>query len=287
MNDTINTEGEVIAFAIIEDDDIDITVEPIVNKEDDNVVHDFLEKRKAQFKAIKLDRRRIKIYITIGIISIISLTVLLLESPVFSVNKLKIVEAKGSPKLSAENLASLNKDLSNIKGQQMYRSNFDASQSKLNKLTYVENVTFKKEWPSSVTVTIKQRTPIATIKTDKGYVLIDSKNIVFAKVAEYQMGLPVLRGFDNVTMSKAINDVNYLKIIKDAPDEIDGQIAYVEKKESKYEVTLTDGILIKLGDISLLKEKLSIAWSIILTKNRADLGYIDVSVPSLPVTAKL
>lgn len=212
---------------------------------------------------------------------------LLLESPVFSVNKLKIVEAKGSPKLSAENLASLNKDLSNIKGQQMYRSNFDASQSKLNKLTYVENVTFKKEWPSSVTVTIKQRTPIATIKTDKGYVLIDSKNIVFAKVAEYQMGLPVLRGFDNVTMSKAINDVNYLKIIKDAPDEIDGQIAYVEKKESKYEVTLTDGILIKLGDISLLKEKLSIAWSIILTKNRADLGYIDVSVPSLPVTAKL
>ena len=253
MDDTINTEGEVIAFAIIEDDDIDITVEPIVNKEDDNVVHDFLEKRKAQFKAIKLDRRRIKIYITIGIISIISLTVLLLESPVFSVNKLKIVEAKG----------------------------------KLNKLTYVENVTFKKEWPSSVTVTIKQRTPIATIKTDKGYVLIDSKNIVFAKVAEYQMGLPVLRGFDNVTMSKAINDVNYLKIIKDAPDEIDGQIAYVEKKESKYEVTLTDGILIKLGDISLLKEKLSIAWSIILTKNRADLGYIDVSVPSLPVTAKL
>ena len=50
MNDTINTEGEVIAFAIIEDDDIDITVEPIVNKEDDNVVHDFLEKRKAIFK---------------------------------------------------------------------------------------------------------------------------------------------------------------------------------------------------------------------------------------------
>ena len=197
---------------------------------------------------------------------------------------MQIIQLKNTVPLSSDELTQLKKNLQSIKDQQMYRSNFAASNASIGKLNFVKTVKFEKDWPSTVKVTITHRVAIATIKTDKGYVLIDDENVIFAKVPELQQGLPVFKGFDEITFSKKINDGNYVTILKNSPDEIITQIAAVEKKDSKYIVTLTDGIMIKLGDTSLLKEKLAIAWSIILTKNRAELGYIDVSVPSLPIS---
>ena len=288
------------AFVVLEEENISVVSEQIDSEEftdyqeildvdeseleDEVLVNTFVEKRRAQFQLPKISKRKFKLYSFFIIVSILSICILVMESPIFSIDKVQIIQLKNTVPLSSDELTQLKKNLQSIKDQQMYRSNFAASNASIGKLNFVKTVKFEKDWPSTVKVTITHRVAIATIKTDKGYVLIDDENVIFAKVPELQQGLPVFKGFDEITFSKKINDGNYVTILKNSPDEIITQIAAVEKKDSKYIVTLTDGIMIKLGDTSLLKEKLAIAWSIILTKNRAELGYIDVSVPSLPVS---
>ena len=89
---------------------------------------------------------------------------------------------------------------------------------------------------------------------------------------------------EEVTFSKKISDDTFLKILSDAPSEIRNQISNVRTGKDGFVAELVDGIDIILGDKTLLKEKLAISWSIILAKPRSDLGYIDVSVPTLPVS---
>lgn len=251
---------------------------------EDNVVGSFVEKRLAQFRTIKLNRRKVKLYAFFSVAIVLTLLILLFESPIFSIDKVNVVQEKNVTPLSDAELAQVKKDIASVKNQQMYRSNFGSSNSKLKKLPYVKSVHFEKSWPSTVNVEVVHRVPIATIKTDKGYVLIDDESYIFQKTDALQSGLPVFKGFDQITFTEKLNDKNYISILNQSPDEIKNQIASVTKKDSKYFVTLSDGIVIMLGDTDLLKEKLAIAWSIILTKNRSQLGYIDVSVPSLPVS---
>ena len=251
---------------------------------EDVVIDSFVAKRKQRIKLSKLNKRKVKLYSFFGIAALLTLMVLILESPMFTIDKVNIVQEKDSVQLTADEIKVLKKDLEPVKDQQMYRSNFNSSNSKINNLTFVKDVSFKKDWPSTVNVSITHRVAIATIKTDKGFVLVDDENMVFSKVQTLPVGLPLFKGFDQVTFAKQISDKNYVSILNNSPEEIVNQIAAVTKKDSKYFVTLTDGIVVKLGDTSLMKEKLAIAWSIILTKNRAQLGYIDVSVPSLPVS---
>lgn len=255
-------------------------------KDDDVIVSSFVEKRSAQFQLPKINKRKLKLYSILSVLGILLVSILVLESPIFSIDKVQIVQAKNSIQLSPDELSQLNKDLSSVKDQQMYRSNFELSNNKIGNLTFVKSVNFEKVWPSTVKVSITHRVAVATIKTDKGFVLIDDESVAYAKVPQFQQGLPVFKGFEEITFSKAIADKNYVTIIKSVPVELNGQVAYVNKKESKYSIELTDGIIVQLGDTRLLKEKLAIAWSIILTKNRSELGYIDVSVPSLPVSGQ-
>jgi cell division protein FtsQ len=265
-----------------ENDISDVEAKPI----DDVVVSNFVEKRKAQFKLPKINKRKFKLYGLFASVGFVAVALLILESPIFSIDKIEIVQSKNTAQFSQDQLSLLNKSLASVKYQQMYRSNFDSSNKKIGNLNFVSSVNFKKVWPSTVKVQITNRVAVATIKTDKGYVLLDKNSIAFAKVPEFQVGLPVFKGFDEITFSKAIKDKNYVSILNNLPDELSGQIAYVDKNESNYLITLTDGIVVHLGDINLLKEKLAIAWSIIQTKNRSELGYIDVSVPSFPVSGQ-
>ena len=81
-----------------------------------------------------------------------------------------------------------------------------------------------------------------------------------------------------------IPDLTFVKVLDQAPNEIKDQIVMVKVEDGKYSLELTDGIDILLGDRSKLKEKLAISWAILQAKKRSELGYIDVSVPSLPVS---
>lgn len=248
------------------------------------VVHTFLDKRRESFRAQTRTKKQ-RIYISVSaVVIVITLIVLALESPFYNVDKVSIVNTSATP-LTQKETEEIQKITNSLKGEPTYRVDTTEAVEQVTDMPAISDVKVSKEWPGTLVFTVARRTPVAYIATDKGYVYVDSTGYVFEKMAAAPKGLPIFEGMEEVDLHKTISNENFLSVIENAPQEIRGQIVRVtQTKDGSYDAILSDGITIKLGEPEELDKKLAIAWSIILTKKRSELGYIDVSVPSLPVS---
>lgn len=302
----MDEEDEIISAILIDeetDDEIDNVVD-IVQSEPRNIeeqlsredevketktsnasvlVNEFIDRRKAQFKARKRTRRQYIFITAISVFAILSLVVLVLESPMYDVDKVQIKNTSATG-LSAVETKQISQIVSGIEGQQTYRLDVSRQNDQLKKLLYLSSAEIEKKWPNTVDVKIYRRVPVGIIETDKGYVLVDDTGMIFEKTTSPDKALPIFEGMKQAVFTEKISNKDFLTITKSAPTELKGQIIRISLKSKSYEATLSDGIVIKLGNVTQMKEKLAIAWSIILTKSRKDIAYIDVSVPSIPVS---
>lgn len=252
--------------------------------QDNGVLIDtFVERRQQRFIAQSRSKKQWTA-ITLGVIAISVIVVfLVLESPFYNVDKVE-VKNTSSVALNENESKTITSIANELKGKSMYRLNADGVLKKIKAFPTISQASVSKTWPGNVTVNILRRVPIAYIETDKAIVLIDDTGFVYEKVEKIPAGIPSFDGMDEITFTKNISDRTYIEVLKQSPNEIRSQIAHVRLDEGKYVAELTDGIDIILGDNTQLKEKLAIAWSVILAKKRSELGYIDVSVPTLPVS---
>lgn len=248
------------------------------------VVHTFLDKRRESFRAQTRTKKQ-RIYISVSaVVILITLVVLALESPFYNVDKVSIVNTSATP-LTQKETEEIQTITNSLKGEPTYRVDTSDAVEQVTDMPAISEVTVSKKWPGTLVFTVARRTPVAYIATDKGYVYVDSTGYVFEKMAAAPKGLPIFEGMEEVDLHKKISNENFLAVMKNAPEEIRGQIVRVTQgKDGSYDAILSDGITIKLGEPEELDKKLAIAWSIILTKKRSEIGYIDVSVPSLPVS---
>ena len=284
---TMNRDEDETFVAILIDEDeltIDIDESEIDEQlDDETVVATFTQRRQLQFRAQSRTKRQ-WLSITLAIIAVlVTLVVLALESPLYNVDKIVINNNSVVPLTKAEmiKIQSLSQRLDD---EPLYRADPDPVAKDIRSLPTIMGATIKKNWPGTITVTVSRRVPAAYIETDKGVILVDSKGFAFEKATLAPQGLPGFQGIDEITFTHKISDGSYLKIVDAAPVEMKQQIAHIAKEKGSYTAVLSDGISIVLGTPTQLKEKMAIVWSIILTKKRSDLGYIDVSVPSLPVS---
>jgi len=296
--DENNIEEEIIYAVLIEDEKIESLIE-VVEEEveidsgaeeslldfesDEVIVDSFQERRQQQFISQSRSKKQWTL-ITLGVLlAVIVISIGLLESPIYSVKQIEIASTNQDPIDRIERIR-LEELTQKANGQPMYRNSFDDIASKIGKIASVSNVEIEKSWPSTLKITIVKRQPVGYIETDQGVALVDSKGFVFKKTEEALVGYPSFEGMDEIEFAKVIPDLTFVKVLAQAPSEIKDQIVLVKVENEKYSLELSDGIDIILGDNSKLKEKLVITWSILQAKKRSELGYIDVSVPSLPVS---
>jgi cell division protein FtsQ len=291
-------EEPLVALLIDEEDVVDVVIEekfqevvvdieieePSLLENDENVVVETFEQRRIQkFRAENKSKKQ-WILTTIGIvIGIIVLVILALESPLYDVDAVTI-KNPSSVQFSPTELTQITTLSKKLKHQSMYRVDADSTLKKIRALPFVSSVKMKKIWRSDIELDVTRRVPVAYVETNKGIVVIDSFGIAFEKVATAPNDLPSFEGIGEMTFNEKISNTRYLSILDAAPKEISTQIAHVIRADGSYDVILSDGIDVKLGHPTDLKQKLAIAWSILLTKKRSQLGFIDVSVPSLPVS---
>lgn len=299
-----DNDYESLEVAILLDDDTEILQDRVIDLGDEEildsldfsepseedvvhtesvVVSNFAERRQQKFRAQSKTKKQWTI-ITISVACAVAVVALLiLESPLYNVDTITIKNTSTIP-LSAAETARISKLAQVMNGQPMYRLHSDSAEKLIKDLPTITSVAIGQTWPNKVIVTISRREPVAYVQTNKGFVLVDNEGMAYEKTASAPKNLPAIEGLKEVTFTKKISNKNYVDIIAAAPQEIKNQIGHIAFKDKSYDVVLTDGIDIKLGSATQLKEKLAIAWSIILTKKRSELGYIDVSVPSLPVS---
>lgn len=288
---TFSDSDEVI-FAVLIDDEINQSDEAeLIDIEyfeetleiDDKVVNTFEERRKKQFIAQSKTKKQWSIITFSIVIAIGFIALALLESPMYRIDSIQIESVQGEPmdKIESEQLNELSKS---IVGQPMYRTSLEKVQSKIEEMPEIGSVTMRKSWPRTVEIKVEKRVAVGFVETDQGVTLIDAQGFVFAKAQEPPVGYPAFEGMSEIEFAKQIPDTTFTEILKQAPKEIQNQIVLVKIQDKEYSIELTDGIDIILGDNSSLKQKLAISWSILQTKKRLEIGYIDVSAPSLPVS---
>lgn len=260
-----------------------LDLEDNTSNQDQVLVANFEERRQQKFLAQSRTKKQ-WLFITLSVVTIFVISVfLVLESPIYDVDKV-VVKNNSSVALTEPEIKKVDSLIKKLKTRPMYRLNADDVLDEIKSMSTISSVSSKKTWPGTLTISIFRRVPVAYIETDKAIVLVDSSGYAYEKVSSIPAGLPSFDGINEITFTRIIKDDTYVKILKAAPAEIIQQIGHVRNEEGDYIVELTDGIDIILGDNQQLKEKLAISWSVILTKKRSELGYIDVSVPTLPVS---
>lgn len=234
----------------------------------------------------KPSARSKKQWITIGVLlcfGVITSTLLVLESSFYDVDKITINNKSATPltKIDTDRIVNFT---GSLKSDPMYRLDSSTVKNDLSVIPTLDSVSIEKEWPNKIVVTIEKRTPVAYIETDRGVALVDNKGYIFRLQPLAPKNMPSLDGLDEVTFTNKIPNKAYLDVVANAPKDLHDQISHVSYDKGNFAVELRDGIDIKLGDSTDLKEKLAIAQSVINAKKRSELGYIDVSVPSLPVS---
>lgn len=248
------------------------------------VVDTFIQKREQHFRAqSKSKKQRILISVA-AVLSVILVSALVLESPFYDINKVAVSNGSSVALTEAE-ITQVAQSTQSLTGSPLYRVNSDSALERVKELPFVAGAHVKKSWPGTLVMTVDRRVPVAYIPTDKGFVYIDDKGVPYEKMEKAPTGVPTFEGIPEITWLEPLKNSSFLDVLYAAPVEIKNQIVRVSLAEQgTFDAVLSDGITIRLGQPDELDKKLSIAWSIILTKKRSELGYIDVSVPSLPVS---
>ena len=159
--------------------------------------------KKVNKKKDAKNQKRIKVLRTLAsIIIFIVLIILLLSSSLFNINTIRV---EGNTKLSEERVIS-------ISSIELYTNIFNFSKAKaksrLEEISYIEDVKISRKLPSTVLITIKERVPTYMLQFADSYVYINNQGYML-EISNEKLEIPILTGFTtDLSNIKAGNRIN-------------------------------------------------------------------------------
>ena len=216
----------------------------------------------------KRKRRKTTLIFVISILVLGGISAYLLTSPSFSIQDIKI---KGNKQLSNQQIISL----SDLKiGDNIFAKIGIVTKVKLKQNGYIEDAKITKLYPNNIEIEIKERQKQFQIKTEtEGYIYIDEQGYILQYGVE-KLQIPTIVGM-NVTQAdvstkrrldeKDLNKMeNILQIREECKNiEIAEKITQYEINDEYSLILENDGITIKLGDVSDLKNRISHAYGLL------------------------
>lgn len=189
-------------------------------------------------------------------------------------NEIKIVGA-GEFVSDAEVVAVLDSDV----GQPLARLDLDDIAERVEEVRGVSSAIVRREWPHGVRVSLAQRVPVAAVKSQDAYVLLDADGV---RVGESDAA-PEDLALAKVPLSQGRESslAAVLTVLDEIPDDLRAEIVDIgaDTRDAVY-FTLEEGVRVEWGsaDDSALKANVLE----VLREQKASI--YDVSAPTLPVT---
>ena len=247
---------------------------------------------KKEKKVLKLKKKSIKSKIgecfACSFILMCSFILVLLFSPIFDITQIKV---EGNLRLNA----NIIKSESGINlGQNILRLNKIKIKEDLLKVSYIDNVEIKRNWPDTILIKVLEKEPVAKIKLLGSNILIDENGYILEIVTDDEdYKIPLLTEIE--TASTVINQPlecnnqellgKFLEILKNLKNnDMLKDVIRIEDKDSL--LLYTDaGHTVNIGDTSDLSYKLMRLKAIIAKENSIN-SYIDVSNINVWPTSK-
>jgi cell division protein FtsQ len=165
-------------------------------------------------------------------------------------------------------------------------------QHRLERLPWVATASVRVDWPSTVTVALVERVPVATARSPVGtYVLLDATGRVLADQAARPAGLPLVSlpgGLGPPGSSLGASARSVLAAAAALPVSLRPRVEeIVAAGADGVVVRLTDGMTALVGNDQALAQKFVSLATVLRRVNLEGVGAIDLRVPATPVLTPL
>jgi cell division protein FtsQ len=165
-------------------------------------------------------------------------------------------------------------------GKPLIRLDTDEIAERVSHLSRVWHVRVERSWPTTVTVTVDERTPVGYVGKPDGAHMVDAGGVDFAVVPQPPTGLPVLDLATPAPADPATKAV--VEVLGRIPQRLRGMVTGLGARTAgSVQLTLTDGRVVKWGN-SADSERKALVLAALLT--RPGKTY-DVSAPDLPTVS--
>jgi cell division protein FtsQ len=162
------------------------------------------------------------------------------------------------------------------------------AEQRLEALPWVADARIERHLPGDVEIRIVERTPVAWARREADRVaLIDARGRVLADVTAPPPGLPELAGLDALPPpGGTARPSSALGVPRALPPGLRTRVRLVQVRGADLALELGDGPEVRLGSRTHLETKARAALAVLEAQRGAPPAYVDVRVPSAPVTGE-
>jgi len=172
------------------------------------------------------------------------------------------------------------------RGEPLLFLDLGAAERRIERLPWVDQASAKRRLPGEVDLQVTERTPVAWARRAPDVVaLVDERGRVLADGADAPADLPELSGLATLPRpGREITPRAAAGVLAKLPGELRGRVARVATGERAIVLALRDGPELRLGPPDRVAVKAHAALAVLGTIAGAPPAYVDVRVPSAPVT---
>lgn len=214
--------------------------------------------------------RRLRLMAPLVVVSVVALGLVAWFTPLLSVRD---VEVRGAESIPAEQVRAV---LDIPHGQPLLRVDTKGAAARVAQIPKVESARVQRMYPSTIRVTITERTPVVFVDSPDGTHLLDKDGVDY-EVAPPPPGVPRL-----VTESPGFGDAKTdaaLEVLKSMPGPLRSQVTEISADSvSHISVTLHDGRVVVWGGTEKSQRKGAVTLALLTQPGQT----YDVSSPDLP-----
>lgn len=159
----------------------------------------------------------------------------------------------------------------------MLRVDTDGAEQRIARLPQVQRVAVSRSWPSTVTIEITERVPVAYFRAYDGIRLVDRSGVPFHRVGKAPKKLPELKVSTAASADPSTRAAT--TVLSGLPSKLAKRVKQVAAPTpGSVELTLAGGKVVRWGDTEQSDRKARVLAALLPRKGR----YYDVSSPELP-----
>lgn len=228
-------------------------------------------------------RRRRRRWFLAAVVSTVLLVAGLIAYLVFSpALAIRTLEIQGNQLVPEDEVAAA---LAPLIGVSLTRIGDDDARDLLTDFPPIEDVSVAAVPPSTLSVTVVERVPVAILENDGRFLLIDSEGRQLTSVPDRgAVSLPLIDGGTNAVNSDVFSSI--AEVLAALPADIRERLVHASAKSiDSVELKLTDGKTIFWGSAEANAEKARVVAALLSMKAQdPPVNVYDVSTPSRPVT---
>lgn len=165
-------------------------------------------------------------------------------------------------------------------GTPLARIDADAVAERVAALPEVADVSVTRSWPSTMTIEVTPRTPVATVPDDDRWWRVDASGVVFGSAAERPPELPVLEA--GVSDDAAAAREAGVSVITGLPADVADMVVEVRADSpADVRLVLDDEVVVRWGTAEDTRRKAEVLLAVMAAQEEPAAAY-DVSAPEAP-----